>query len=237
VAIDFIDAMYDTFLTVLDWVLYLLPFGLFCLMASQAAKVGGSAIKAMLAIIALYMTCFAIMTALYLFALRRSTGRSLKEVLAALKQTFTLAFVASADSALHSAMTQMAKLGLPRNLLSSVIPLSAATNRHATAIMFAIIAFFVADVYDVNLNLWQTLFVAFGCALVGAFDSGEYVTIAPMIAYVLIPLGLPAAPGIAIILTIWPMIEWFAELQTVMAACSNAAIIANVGADKPGKAT
>ena len=73
--------------------------------------------------------------------------------------------------------------------------------------------------------------MALACSLVGAFDSGEYVTIAPMIAYVLVPLQLPPVAGIAIIMTIWPLIEWFAELQCNMAATANAAIAGNLKAE------
>jgi len=228
VAIDFIGAMYEISLRVLEWVLCLLPIGMCCLMASQAAKVGVDALSAMLVIIALYLVCFAVMAVMYMLAIVRSTGRSLTEVFSTLKEPMTLAFIASSDSALPSSMEKMAKLGLPHDLLGSAIPLSAAMNRHGTAIIFALTTLFVADIYDVDLNLWQCLFVGVASSIVGAFDSGEYVTIAPMIAYILIPLDLPASAGIAIIFTIWPMIEWFPELQCVMAACANAAIIGNI---------
>jgi len=168
------------------------------------------------------------MAVMYLLAIVRTTGRSLKEVFSTLKEPLTLAFMASSDSALPTSMAQMGRLGLSRELLGSAIPLSAAMNRHGTAIIFALTTLFVADIYDVNLNVWQCLFVGIASSIVGAFDLGEYVTIAPMIAYILIPLDLPASAGMAIILTIWPLIEWFPELQCVMAACANAAIIGNI---------
>ncbi len=233
VALHFIDAVYETFLTILEWVLYLLPIGLCCLMASQVAKVGGEAIKAMLSIIVLYIACFGIMTAVYLTILVRSTGKPLKEVWHTLKETFTLAFVASADSALPIAMKNMGRFGYPKEMLSSAIPLSAAMNRHGTAIIFGLTTLFVADIYDVDLSNWQCLFLAVACAIVGAFDSGEYVTIAPMIVYVLAPMGLPPAAGVAVILTIWPMIEWLPELQCIMAACANSAIAGNLKPEDP----
>ena len=144
VALNFIDAIYETFLTILEWVLYLLPLGLCCLMASQVAKVGGEAIKAMLGIIVIYVSCFGVMCALYLLILMRATGRPLKEVWKVLKGTFTLAFVASADSALPLAMKNMARFGYPKEMLSSAIPLSAAMNRHGTAIIFGITTLFIA---------------------------------------------------------------------------------------------
>jgi proton glutamate symport protein len=237
IATGFIEAIYDTFLTVLEWVLYLLPIGLFCIMASQAEKVGAAALKAMLSIIAVYFACFLMMTAFYLAALRRTTGRSLKEIWIILKEPWILAFVASADSALPLTMERMAKFGYPKEMLSSAIPLSAAMNRHGTVIIFALTSLFIANIYDVELSVLQYLFLALGCAVVGSFDSGEYVTIAPMLAYILIPLGLPAAAGVAIILTIWPMIEWIPELQCIMAASANAAIAGNMANRSTKEAT
>jgi len=227
-ALNLVDTIYETFLTILEWVLYFLPPGLCCLMASQVAEVGLETIKAMLIIIALYLLCFVVMAVAYLRIITKASGKSLKEVWGILKGTFTLAFVASSDSAIPLAIKSMGEFKYPKDMLRSVIPLSAAMNRHGTAIIFALTTLFIADIYDVNFTALQCVFVALLCAIVGAFDSGEYVTIAPMIAYVLAPLGLPPAAGIAIILTIWPMIEWLPELQCIMAACANAAVAANL---------
>lgn len=227
-AVSLFSAIYETFITILEWILYLLPFGLCCLLASQASKVGLDALKAMSAIIGVYLCCFLVMSALYLFVLRQATGKSFMKVWSTLKEPFTIAFIASSDSALPSTMRRMESFGYPKELLNSVIPLSAALNRHGTAIVFSITTIFVAQIYGVELTVWKCLLIAAACAVVGAFDSGEYVTIAPMIAYILIPLGLPPAGGVAIILTIWPMFEWFPELQCTMASCANAAIVGNI---------
>ena len=227
-AADLVGTIYHTFLTVLEWILYLLPVGLCCLMASQAASVGADAIKAMLAIIILYFVCLIVLGAFYLSAIRKITRQPLSGIWKILKRPYTLALVASAESAIPSTMESMASFGFPKEMLRSVIPLSVAMNRPSTVVIFAITTIFVANIYDVNLTLWQTLFIAMACSVVGAFDSGEYVTMAPMIAYILLPLGLPAAAGTAIIMTIWPLIEWFPELQCIMAATANAAIVGNL---------
>ncbi len=227
-ALGLFSAIYETFIIILEWILYLLPFGLCCLLASQASKVGLEALKAMSAIIGIYMLCFLAMSTLYLAALRQATGKSLREVWTNLKEPFTIAFIASSDSALPSAMRKMEKFGYPKEMLNSVIPLSSALNRHGTATVFAITTIFVAQIYGMELTVWKCLLIALSCSVVGAFDSGEYVTIAPMITYILIPLGLPPAGAVAIILTIWPMFEWFPELQCTMASCANAAIVGNL---------
>jgi proton glutamate symport protein len=227
----FFSAIYEMFITILDWILYFLPVGLFCLLASQASDVGLDALKAMLAIIFVYMACFLLMAGLYIFQLRRATGKSIRQLWAVLKEPFTLAFVASSDSALPMAMSKMETFGLPAEMVHSVVPLSAVLNRHGTAIVFAITTVFIAHIYGMPLNMGNCLLIALSCSLVGAFDSGEYVTIAPMITYVLMPLGLPPEAGVAIILTIWPLFEWFPELQCIMAACANTAVVGNMRHD------
>ncbi len=227
-ASNFFSAVYEMFISILDWILYLLPLGLFCLLAAQASEVGADALKAMLAIIAVYLICFAVMAALYLAQIRRATGIPVSRIWRILKGPFTLAFVASSDSALPSIMRKMEDFGYPSELISSVVPLSAVLNRHGTAIVFAITTVFVAHIYGLQLTIANCLLIAFSCSLVGAFDSGEYVTIAPMITYVLVPLGLPPEAGVAIILTIWPLFEWFPELQCAMASCANTAIAGNI---------
>lgn len=232
-ASSFFSAVYEMFISILDWILYLLPLGLFCLLADQASEVGVDALRAMLSIIVVYLVCFGIMAALYLAQIRRTTGKSVPGIWRVFKEPFTLAFVASSDSALPSIMRKMGELHYPTELVSSVVPLSAVLNRHGTAIVFAITSVFVAHIYGLQLTITNCLLIAFSCSLVGAFDSGEYVTIAPMITYILVPLGLPPEAGVAIILTIWPLFEWFPELQCAMACCANTAIAGNV---PPGRA-
>ncbi len=227
-ATDFFSAVYEMFISVLDWILYLLPVGLFCLLADQASEVGADALKAMLPIILVYLVCFGIMAVLYLAQIRRATGKSVPEIWRILKEPFTLAFVASADSALPSIMGKMEAFQIPPELIRSVVPLSAVLNRHGTAIVFAITTVFVAHIYGLQLTMANCLLIALSCSLVGAFDSGEYVTIAPMITYILVPLGLPPEGGVAIILTIWPLFEWFPELQCAMASCANTAFAGNL---------
>jgi len=221
-------AVYEMFLCILDWVLAFLPLGLCCLLADQASEVGPDAIRAMSAIVIVYLACFLLMAVLYAAVLLRATGKTPKELWRTLKEPFTVAFVASSDSALPMTMEKMADLGYPKEMLNSAIPLSAVLNRHGTAIVFAITTVFVAQIYGVQLTAWNCLLIALSCSLVGAFDSGEYVTIAPMITYVLVPMDLPPAAGVAIILTIWPIFEWFPELQCIMASCANATIVGNI---------
>ena len=224
----FFAAVYGMFIEILDWILYLLPAGLFCLLADQASEAGLDAIRAMSAIVAVYLLCFSIMAVFYAIQIRRATGKPFLLLWRTLKEPFTLAFVASSDSAVPSAMKKMREFGYPPEMVSSVVPLSAVLNRHGTAIVFAITTVFVAHIYRVPLHAPTCLLIALSCSLVGAFDSGEYVTIAPMITYVLVPLGLPPEAGIAILLTIWPLFEWFPELQCIMASCTNTAIAGNI---------
>ncbi|MFZ4777478.1 MAG: cation:dicarboxylate symporter family transporter, partial [Terrimicrobiaceae bacterium] len=132
------SAVYEMFISILDWILYLLPLGLFCLLADQASEVGVDALRAMLSIVAVYLVCFGIMAALYLAQIRRATGKSVPEIWRIFKEPFTLAFVASSDSALPSILRRMGELHYPSELVSSVVPLSAVLNRHGTAIVFAI---------------------------------------------------------------------------------------------------
>ncbi len=228
------SAVYEMFISILDWVLYLLPLGLCCLLASQASEVGFDVLKVMSGVIIVYLMCFVLMSALYMFVLWRATGRTFKELYHVLKVPFTMAFVASSDSALPMTMKAMGQFGYPRDMLNSVIPLSAVLNRHGTAVVFAVTTVFVAQIYGMELTAWNCLVIAGSCALVGAFDSGEYVTIAPMITYILGPLDLPPAGGVAIILTIWPLFEWFPELQCIMASCANAAIVGNLRPKESG---
>jgi Na+/H+-dicarboxylate symporter len=104
-ASSFFSAVYEMFISILDWILYLLPLGLFCLLADQASEVGVDALRVMLSIVVVYLVCFGIMAALYLAQIRRATGKSVPEIWRIFKEPFTLAFVASSDSALPSILT------------------------------------------------------------------------------------------------------------------------------------
>ena len=94
------------------------------------------------------------------------------------------------------------------------------------------VAVFVAQLFQIHLSLFQQILLMAAAAISGMAAVGAPSAIAPMVAYVLIPLGLPASIGVAIIAAMGPIIDPIATLTNLYGGCATTALVANLRAGK-----
>lgn len=229
-----LDAINGAFLKILNWVLYLLPIGLCCLVAGQVGVLGTIVLAAMAKLIVLYFAVCILLCILYTVALRQVTGMGVIQILAAMRDPLLVAFVTrSSIAAIPLALDRMrTELNQPDEVASLVIPLSVVINRHAFILLFSMVAVFVAQLFQIHLSLFQQILLMAAAAISGMAAVGAPSAIAPMVAYVLIPLGLPASIGVAIIAAMGPIIDPIATLTNLYGGCATTALVANLRAGK-----
>ena len=219
---------------ILNWVLYLLPIGLCCLVAGQVGVLGTIVLAAMAKLIVLYFAVCILLCILYTVALRLVTGMGVIRILAAMRDPLLVAFVTrSSIAAIPLALDRMrTELGQPDEVASLVIPLSVVINRHAFILLFSMVAVFVAQLFQIHLSLFQQVLLMAAAVISGMAAVGAPSAIAPMVAYVLIPLGLPASIGVAIIVAMGPIIDPIATLTNLYGGCATTALVADTARRK-----
>jgi len=210
--IAFFEGLNEAMMTMVRWIMWLAPAGVFALIASRlGAAGGGEAFMAQLAGLGRYALAVLsgllahalVLSALLWLLARRSVFGYLEHVGAALMTAFS---TASSSATLPVTMEGVREAGVREEARRFVLPLGATVNMDGTALYEAVAALFIAQAYGVDLGLGQQLLVLVTAtmAAIGAAGIPEAGLVTMVI--VLGAVGLPTE-GIGLILAI----DWFLD--------------------------
>lgn len=224
--LDSLDAVFQAFLLIIHWLMYLLPLGLFFLIAQQISGVGTQIMGAMAAYIFLvYIGCIGLVLINgWVMALSTKTG-FLKTFQMLRQPLFLGFFTRNSYAAMPSAIESMQEgFRINKDTTSLVIPLGITICRFGTVMVFSLSVVFLAQLFDVQLNFMTILFIAFGSVLAGIASAGAPGVVAiTMIGIVLTPLGLPLEVAFVLLLAVDPITDpalTLVNVHTNCAACS-----------------
>ena len=229
--LHFIQGVNDAFSKILGWVLYGLPFGLACLMAGMVATIGIDTLLALGKFIIVFYISGLVLCTIYLLMIKISTGQSFIKILSAIWDPLFVSFsAASCIAPLPIALKNMEeKLGQPHDVANFLIPLGATINRHSYALLFSFTAVFLAQLFGKTLSIGQCLTVFLASALVGTAAAGRLAAVAPMLAYILAPIGVPLSVGMTVFLSVGAILDPMVQMNILFGSCANAAVVAKTG--------
>ncbi|MBT5074320.1 MAG: dicarboxylate/amino acid:cation symporter [Kordiimonadaceae bacterium] len=209
--IEFFDSLNGTMMTIVGWIMYFSPLGVFALVATPLGEAGGGpAFIATVSAVGSYVMTVLIglsVHAVVLFAILVLVGRRglsyLKDVARALLTAFG---TASSSATLPITMECTHEHGLHERSVRFVLPLGSTVNMNGTALYEAVAALFIAQVYGVDLSLSDQIIVALTAtmAAIGAAGIPQAGQVTMLI--VLSAVGLPAE-GIGLLLSV----DWFLD--------------------------
>lgn len=236
--LDVIQGTQEAFVKILGWVLYGLPFGLACLIAGQVAVLGIEAILALGKYIIVFYIASIILCIIYLLIIKLATRKPFWRIISAIRDPLFVAFSASSSIApIPIALSNMEEeLDLPREVVNLVIPLTVAMNRHSYALLFSFTAIFLAQLFGTILSIGDYLLIFFISALAGNAAAGRLAAVAPMIGYILGPIGIPVSVGITIFITVGAILDPIIQMCILFGGCANAAVISGAAGKDEGSA-
>jgi proton glutamate symport protein len=228
--INLCTAIFQAFQKLISWSLYLLPFGLVCLLAGQIASVGVQIFVAMSKFIILYIlgtaALFIICTVIIWL---RSGIRNPFKVISVLFEPILLAFATRNSMAtLPSAINCLDKeLKFNSNAVNLTLPLGMTLGRFGNIFYFALGVFFIAQIYYTSFVPVQYLIIFVGVIFAGTATAGAsgIVTLS-MLSIVLDPLHLPMEAVLVIFMAIDPIIDPFRTFLIVYVNMAATALIA-----------
>jgi proton glutamate symport protein len=230
VLITLFSSIFEAFQELVNFSLYLLPFGLVCLMAGQIAAAGVHIFMAM----SKFITIFVIGSS-FLFILstiviwRRSGQKNLFNVLGAMFDPIIIALTTRNSMAtLPSAINSLCQgLGFNKNRVNLTLPLGITLGRFAYTFYFGIAVFFVVQLYGAQLSITSYVIVFLGVILAAAATAGNTSGIIniSMLGIALSPLNLPVEVVMVIFIAIDPLIEPFITLLQVYMNSAAATVI------------
>jgi proton glutamate symport protein len=213
-----VEAAYLAITKIVNWLMYLLPFGLAGLLASQFASIGIDILFAMtkftIIMIATYVSVFAtgsIIIAYY-------TQKSLWEVIKIIEKPVLIALgTQSSLACIPSTIACMIQgFNLNTQLSGLLVPLGITVFRFGNVLYFAVASVFVIQLYQIDLSIGNLFIVFLGSIFAGIATAGTSgILTLSMLAMVLEPMGLPLDAVLVLFIVVDPIIDPFRTLCIV----------------------
>ena len=144
----------------------------------------------------------------------------------AVSEPATIAFATSnSESALPSAMESMEKFGVPRKIVSFVIPTGYSFNLDGTTLYLSLATIFVAQAAGIDLSFGKQLIICFTLMLTSKGVAGVSRAALVILMGTVVSFGLPAEP-VFIILGIDVLMDMARTSVNVIGNCLATAVIA-----------
>ncbi len=232
--LDLADTITETLVTIVYWILWIGPVGLFGLTAPVTAELGWSLLASLgVFILTVIVGLFVFIGLVYVPAARFLGGLPLSTYLRGTIGACTVGFSATSSVATFPVMLAdaEAKLGVSPTTTRLVLPLAASLNRAGSALFQGASVVFLASLYDVPLPaaaMAAAVFATFLASMtVAPVPSASIVSLVPTLDTV----GIPQA-GLAILLGIDRIPDMFRSATNVLGHMTAASVVDRLSAKK-----
>lgn len=220
---DYLPVLYK----INEKVLFFLPFGSFCLLATQLSNTSGSALITILNLALTMLSIIGMLTIICSIILWRCSGKGYFETLRALFETLLMAF--STQSSIicvpRAVEAMTTKLGFDRQKIELTIPLGVPLCQFSTVCFYAIGSIFVVNIFNEKLDLAGYAFVILASVLTSFAASGvKGVIYYSLMSGILAPLGVPLGNAVALFIAVDPLVDPFGTIFHMYATCCAAAM-------------
>jgi len=197
-----IEGILEVTMKLINLVIKLAPIAIACLMFNLAALFGWDLLVRLAAFVgvavgAMAIHMFVVYPLVILFLGRMSPIRFFKSV----QRPMIVAFSTASSNATLPVSLKAAEeeLKLPRKISRFVLTIGATANQNGTALFEGVTVLFLAQFFQIELSITQQVVVMLVCILGGVGTAGVPGGALPVIAMILVMVGVPAE-GIGLIL-------------------------------------
>ena len=221
------DGLYAGFRAILDNALMLLPLAVFCIAASESAKLNVASAIAMSRFIgeSIVLLVGVSLVGSAIVAYRART--SFFTVLDRQRSVLILALTSrNSFACMPSAVTSLKSLGFDAESCEMLVPLAITLCRVGSIVYFAFAAMFVIQLYDTQLTPASVFLVAFTAVLAGVATAGvSGVLQLSFIGMVLSAVGVPFEAALILFIAVDTLVDPFRTLVTVNLGVTIASLV------------
>ena len=236
--IEISTAFFLTFQKIINWALYLLPFGLVCLVSNQIALTGTSIINPLVKYIAIFyvMGIAIVIINQLIIAIRSKEGlvKSFRETIEPNLLAFT---TRSSFACIPSCVQSLAdKLSFERITTNLFIPLGITLGRYGNIFYFSLTTIFIAQIYNIDLSFNEIIITIIGSIMAGLATAGStgIATLAAL-SIITLPLGIPLEAILIVLIALDVVIDPMRTLLIVNTNLMSGAIISKKFTESRGK--
>ncbi len=196
------EGVFEVSMRLIGLVIQLAPFAIFCFMFNLSAQFGWDLLVKLAAyvgvvLLALAIQMFGVFPAILALFAKRNPVKFFRDT----QEATMMAFATSSSNATLPTALRVAeeRLQLPPKISRFVLTIGATANQNGTAMFEGVTVLFLAQFFNVPLDLTDQLFVMAVCILAGIGTAGVPAGSLPVIALILGAVGVPPE-GIGLIL-------------------------------------
>lgn len=160
--VDFMESLAETMFKYTHIIMYFAPIGVGAAMAYTVGHMGIDILKYLfMLLLTLYCALIAFVL-LVLLPIALYMKVPIRQFIAAIKEPVSIAFATtSSDAALPVVMQNMEQFGVPRKVVSFVVPTGYSFNLDGTTLYLSLASIFVAQAAGIDLSFGQQLLICF----------------------------------------------------------------------------
>jgi DAACS family dicarboxylate/amino acid:cation (Na+ or H+) symporter len=230
-----LDSLAHVTIAIIELVMKLAPYGVFCLIASVTARFGFRLLLSLVGYVTVVLASLLTFQLLvYPLAIKLVARRSPAEFFRHARVVMLTAFSTSSSSATLPTTLRAVEqgLGVRAEVAGFVIPLGATMNMNGTSLFEGITVLFLAQVFGVELSLGAQLVVVAMAVVTAIGTAGVPGGSLPLMAMVCAMVGVPME-GIAIVLGVDRILDMCRTVLNVTGDMVTAIVVDRVERKRP----
>lgn len=224
--LDFLQSTCDIMFKFTEYVMKFAPIGVFGAISATIGQNGVGILTSYAKLIAITYFSLIAFIIIVLVVACKIINIPFMGILKTIKDPALLAFTtASSEAALPKAMSQMEKFGVPKSIVSFVMPLGYTFNLDGSTLYLTLAALFCAQVVGINLSIEQQLMLMFTLMLTSKGIAGVPRVSLVILTGTLASFNLPVA-GVAVLLGIDQILDMGRTTVNLIGNCVATAVVA-----------
>lgn len=224
--LDFLQSTCDVMFKFTEYVMKFAPIGVFGAMSATIGQNGITILVSYLKLIAITYFSLIIFVLIVLVVACRIINVPFMGLLKTIKDPALLAFTtASSEAALPKAMELMEKFGVPKSIVSFVMPMGYTFNLDGTTMYLTLATLFCAQVVGIDIPLQQQLMIMLTLMLTSKGIAGVPRVSLVILTGTLSSFGLPLV-GVAVLLGIDQILDMGRTTVNLIGNCVATTVVA-----------
>ena len=225
VVLSFCESLTEVMFRFVGFVMKLAPLGIGCAIAATVSRSGVGVLRNLGALVLTLYGSLVVFALLVLLPVALLFRVPIRRFWRAAREPWLIAFsTASSEAALPLALRNMERLGVPRRVVSFVLPAGYTFNMDGTTLYLALAAVFVAQASGVHLSLAQQLTIMLTLMLTSKGLAAVPRASLVVLSATLTQFGLPLA-GVALILGVDAVMDMARTSLNVVGNCLAAVVL------------
>lgn len=198
--LQFSESLAETMFKFTNIIMYFAPFGVGAAIAVTVSNLGLDILYSLIKLLLTLYASLVVFIGIVLFLIAYFVKIPIKQFIRAVSEPVAIAFATtSSESALPIAMENMEKFGVPRKIVSFVLPTGYTFNLDGTTLYLSLASVFVAQAAGINLSFPTQVIMGFTLMLTSKGVAGVPRAALVILLGTVSSFGLPLWPVLAVL--------------------------------------